>query len=243
MPQELRMAPAPVAPPTDTLVGNYFVAAYPPFSCWEPGQVGSAEPALDGDPPQSPVGIYVHIPFCERKCDYCYYMSREGAKASEVDAYLASVVEELRLVSQRPAMAGREATYLYVGGGTPSTLRPEQITFLLSGLRSAVPWQDDAEVTFEVAPKTARPDRLEALRDGGVTRVSMGVQSFDDDLLRLNGRIHLAEDVERAYALLRDHDFAWVNLDLMVGMLAETDDSWERSVERVLNLAPDRGTM
>ena len=243
MPQELRMAPASVAPPTDSPVGNYFVAAYPPFSRWEPEQVGSAESALDAAAPESPVGIYVHIPFCERKCDYCYYMSREGAKAAEVDAYLASAVAELQLLSERPAMAGREATYVYVGGGTPSTLRPQQINFLLSGLRSAVPWQDDIEVTFEVAPKTARPDRLKALRENGVTRVSMGVQSFDDDLLRLNGRIHLAEDVERAYGLLRDHDFGWVNLDLMVGMVGETDASWEHSVERIMELAPDSVTI
>jgi len=237
------MAPVPVSPPTDSLVGNYFVAAYPPFSRWEPEQVGAAGEALDGSATESPVGIYAHVPFCERKCDYCYYMSREGAKAAEVDAYLASVVAELRLLSERPAMVGRQATYVYVGGGTPSTLRPQQISFLLGGLRSAVAWQDDVEVTFEVAPKTARQDRLEALRDAGVTRVSMGVQSFDDALLRLNGRIHLAEDVEGAYGLLRDNDFGWVNLDLMVGMVGETDASWERSVERVMTLAPDSVTI
>ena len=243
MPQDLQMAPASVAPPTDSPVGNYFVAAYPPFSCWEPGQVGAAEAALDASAPESPVGIYVHVPFCERKCDYCYYMSREGAKAAEVDAYLASVVAEMQLLSQKPAMAGREATYVYVGGGTPSTLRPEQISFLLGGLKSAVPWQDDIEVTFEVAPKTARRPKLEALRENGVTRVSMGVQSFDDELLALNGRIHLAEDVERAYELLRDHDFGWVNLDLMVGMVGETDASWLHSVERIMELGPDSVTI
>ena len=115
MPQELRMAPVPVSPPTDSLVGNYFVAAYPPFSRWEPEQVGAAGEALDGSATESPVGIYAHVPFCERKCDYCYYMSREGAKAAEVDAYLASVVAELRLLSERPAMVGRQATYVYVG--------------------------------------------------------------------------------------------------------------------------------
>ena len=232
-----------VASSVSSLVGNYFVAAYPPFSCWTPEQAPDAELALDAPAPASPVGIYAHIPFCERKCDYCYYLSRAGAKSAEVNVYLETVVAELALYARRPAMEGREATYLYIGGGTPSTLSPDQIKFLLRGMQDSAPWAEDVEVTFEVAPKTVRRAKLEALRESGVTRISMGVQSFDDDLLRQNGRIHLAADVERAVDLLREHDFDWVSLDLMVGLVGETEESWTRSVDRAIDLAPDSVTI
>lgn len=243
MPRHADLAPVSGPPSLSPLIGNYFVAAYPPFSCWTPEQTPAAEAALDASSPDAPVGVYAHIPFCERKCDYCYYLSRAGAKSDEVNAYLETVVAELALYARRPAMDGRKATYLYVGGGTPSTLGPEQIRFLLGRLRASVAWEDDVEVTFEVAPKTARRAKLEALRESGVTRVSMGVQSFDDELLRVNGRIHLAADVERAYGLIREHRFDWVNLDLMVGLVGETEESWRRSVDRAMDLAPDSVTI
>ena len=242
-PQHADVAPARGASSISLLIGNYFVAAYPPFSCWTPEQAPDADAALNAPAPDAPVGIYAHIPFCERKCDYCYYLSRAGAKSDEVNAYLETVVAELALYAPRPAMHGRRATYIYVGGGTPSTLSPDQIRFLLLGLKGSVAWGRDAEVTFEVAPKTARRAKLEALKECGVTRISMGVQSFDDALLRVNGRIHLAADVERAYGLIREHSFHWVNLDLMVGLVGETEESWRRSVDKAMDLAPDSVTV
>jgi oxygen-independent coproporphyrinogen III oxidase len=241
--QHTDVAPVRGAPSLSPLIGNYFVAAYPPFSCWTPDQAPDADVALNAPAPDAPVGIYAHIPFCERKCDYCYYLSRAGAKSDEVNAYLETVVAELALYARRPAMDGRKATYVYVGGGTPSTLNPDQIRFLLDGMKGAVAWERDAEVTFEVAPKTARRAKLEALSACGVTRISMGVQSFDDALLRMNGRIHLAADVERAYGLIREEGFDWVNLDLMVGLVGETEESWRRSVDRTMELAPDSVTI
>jgi oxygen-independent coproporphyrinogen-3 oxidase len=104
-------------------------------------------------------------------------------------------------------------------------------------------WDNIEEVTFECAPRSVRREFLESLREMGVTRVSMGVQSFDDKLLKLNGRVHLAEDVTRAYSLIREADFGWANLDLMCGLLGETEEKWRESVRRVIELGPDSVTI
>jgi oxygen-independent coproporphyrinogen-3 oxidase len=138
---------------------------------------------------------------------------------------------------------GRPVSFVYFGGGTPSTLTVSQVHRLVNGLRSALAWRDVQEVTFECAPRTAQRDLLKALRDVGVTRLSMGVQSFDNALLRLNGRIHRAEDVLRAYALIQEIGFDWVNLDLMVGLIGETDAQWRDAVCRVIQLSPDSVTI
>ena len=227
----------------ELLVGNYFVSAYPPFSRWQPAQTGAVECVLDLPAPQTPIGIYVHIPFCEKKCDFCYYLSRAGAKAFEVDAYLEKVVDELALYARHPALRERRVSFVYFGGGTPSLLTPEQIHFVVSGLQRALSWRGVEEITYEVAPRTARRDRLEALIKIGVNRISMGVQSFADDLLRLNGRIHLSADVLRAYALLREFGCDWINLDLMVGLVGETRALWKDSVRRAIELSPDSVTV
>ncbi|MBU6399780.1 MAG: radical SAM protein, partial [Verrucomicrobia bacterium] len=202
-----------LAPPSsrgEPLVGNYFVAAYPPFSAWQPSQVPAFEAALDGPPTAAPLGIYVHVPFCQKKCDYCYYLSYIGQNAAVVDRYLDTVVEELGRYAQRPAVGGRPISFVYFGGGTPSMLSSSQLRRLGRGLQCALPWTEAREVTFECAPRSVRREFLEALREIGVTRVSLGVQSFDNTLLKLNGRVHLAEDVLRAYALIQDAGFDWV---------------------------------
>ena len=246
----MNMATTLPLPPTHTsereesLVGNYFVAAYPPFSAW----TASATHAIEGvtlkplSAPE-PIGIYVHIPFCEKKCDYCYYLSYVGQRPATVSRYLDSVVQELELYARRPAVNGRPLAFVYFGGGTPSILTNDQLQRLSSGLQAVMTWDGVPEVTFECAPRSVRRELLEQLRTLGVTRLSMGVQSFDDHLLKLNGRIHLAEDVYRAYNLIREVGFDWVNLDLMVGLIGETPEQWRDSVNRILDLRPESITV
>ena len=229
--------------PVEIVVGNYFVAVYPPFSAWDAAHVPALHEALERPAPAKPLGIYVHLPFCQKKCDYCYYLSYIAQPAAVVDQYLEAVVRELALYAERPGVKGRSLSFAYFGGGTPSTLSSTQVRRLVDGLRRELSWDEIEEVTFECAPRSVRREFLETLREIGVTRLSMGVQSFDDELLRLNGRVHLAEDVARAYSLIRQADFAWVNLDLMCGLLGETEEQWQETVRRVIELAPDSVTI
>ncbi len=195
-------------------VGNYFVSAYPPFSCWSPATVPILSPVLRQSATRDPIGIYIHIPFCEKKCDFCYYQSYVGARCADMKVYLENVAQELALYRQYPVLQDRRVGFVYFGGGTPSILTPELIRFVGSQLQAVHSWDQVEEITFEVAPRTVSRDRLEAMRALGVTRISMGVQSFDDTLLRLNGRIHLSADVSDAYGLIQAFAFDWVNLDL-----------------------------
>ena len=160
-----------------------------------------------------------------------------------VDRYLDVVVREMELYATQPGVKGRPVSFAYFGGGTPSTLSSTQVRQLGDGLRRALAWDNIEEVTFECAPRSVRGEFLESLRMMGVTRVSMGVQSFDNELLKLNGRVHLAEDVSRAYSMIREADFGWVNLDLMCGLLGETEEKWRESIRRVIELGPDSVTI
>lgn len=227
----------------EPVVGNYFVAAYPPFSCWQSGPNQALEDALRTAPGNVPIGLYIHIPFCQKKCDYCYYLSYVGQSARVVDRYLETVVRELELYAAYPGVHGRPISFVYFGGGTPSTLTSAQVRLLGFGLQSALPWSRVEEITFECAPRAVRRKFLETLAELKVTRISMGVQSFDNQLLELNGRIHMAEDVLRAYELIQEIGFAQVNLDLMVGLIGETEESWRSSVRQVIRLSPDSVTL
>ena len=239
-------ASEPVTPPGDSLVGSYFVAAYPPFSQWTVAALAQYRHRLTQPgtlPSRVPLGLYVHIPFCTERCQYCYYLSYAGKTHDRIDAYLDALLVELASYARQPALAGRGLDFVYFGGGTPSLLSPARILRLLRGLAQSFPWNAVREVTFECAPKTVTLPKLVTLREAGVTRLSLGVQQLDDDLLARNGRIHLVRDVERAYADIQRAAFEVVNIDLMVGMVGETDESFYRSLDRVVAMAPDSVTI
>lgn len=227
----------------EPVLGNYFVAAYPPFSAWTEAQSPAFHDALGRCPSSAPLGVYVHLPFCHHKCDYCYYLSYIAQPAVVINRYLDAVVREATLYAAQPAVNGRPVTFGYFGGGTPSLLSVTQLNRLMTGLRAAFRWDEAEEITFECAPRSVSRELLAALRESGVTRVSMGVQSFDDGLLALNGRVHRAADVRRAYALIAPAGFQQVNLDLMCGLLGETDAHWRATVRQVLELQPDAVTL
>ena len=233
----------PTARSEEPWAGNYFVAAYPPFSRWQPSQTDAVKEALREAGADEPLGIYVHIPFCHKKCDYCYYLSYVGAGFGAVTQYVENVIREMDLYGRCPAVRGRPISFVYIGGGTPSTLSSYQARCLLVGLKRVLPWNGVKEVTWECAPRSVRREFLDNLRDLGVTRLSMGAQSFDNNLLKLNGRIHLMEDVLRAYGVIQQVGFDWINLDLMVGLIGETEESWRESIRRVIELSPDSVTI
>jgi oxygen-independent coproporphyrinogen-3 oxidase len=231
-----------VVPLAEPEAGNYFVAAYPPFSAWNPRHLPEFHSAL-GRPHDGPLGLYVHLPFCQQKCDYCYYLSYIAQSAKVVDRYIDTLVREMELYGEQRGVKGRQVSFAYFGGGTPSTLSSDQLLRLIAGLKRVLPWDAVQEVTYECAPRSVRDEFLGAMKEAGVTRLSMGVQSFDDELLKLNGRVHLGTDVERAFGRIRQAGFDHVNLDLMCGLIGETEEKWHESVRRVIGLGPESVTI
>ena len=234
--------PATFCEPKEPTEGNLFVSAYPPFSCWKPEDVSRVEQTLykacatDRD---VPLGLYVHIPFCLQRCQFCYYRSIADPATETTESYLDALIHEIRMVAQLPRTNQRPLAFIYFGGGTPSMLSVSQLQRLFGGIRASFPLDDLQEVTFECSPKTATRERLELLREVGVTRISMGIQQMNDHVLRQSGRVHLVEDVRRAYAEIRRCEFDIVNVDLMVGLVGETEASFRESLQDVIAMQPD----
>jgi oxygen-independent coproporphyrinogen-3 oxidase len=230
---------------TQTEVGSYFVATYPPFSAWTSAAVEQdGKVALETPPePGVPLGLYLHIPFCRKRCHFCYFRVYTDKNAQEVHDYLDVLAREWELCAAKPAIAGRPLNFVYFGGGTPSFLSTKQLEGLVGRLSSLTPWKDAEEVTFECEPGTLTEAKLAAIRGIGVTRLSLGVENFDDRILELNGRAHRSPEIGRAYAFARSLDFPQINIDLIAGMLGETDENWRRNIERTLELSPDSVTI
>jgi len=228
----------------EPFVGNYFVSVYPPFSTWTTDDLHHVERVLDAPSHNANrLGLYVHVPFCVERCQFCYYLSYADKSPSDFDAYLDAIARELTLYRERPALAGRELSFVYFGGGTPSLLPARTIEGFLSRLQGILPWGHVEEATFECAPKSVTREKMEILRGAGITRVSLGVQQLDDDVLQKNGRIHRVSDVEQALDCIRTADFRVLNLDLMVGLVGETDETVLATLERVIQVQPDSVTV
>jgi oxygen-independent coproporphyrinogen-3 oxidase len=228
-----------------TEVGSYFVANYPPFSVWTAEAVpAEARPALDSTPVADvPLGLYLHIPFCRKRCHFCYFRVYTDRNAREVESYLDLLAREWELYAPLQAVAGRPIDFVYFGGGTPSFLSTAQLTRLVDRLTAATPWTGAEEITFECEPGTLTEAKLAAIRRMGVTRLSLGVENFDDRILELNGRAHRSPEIGRSYASARSLGFPQINIDLIAGMLGETDDNWRACIDRTLALDPDSVTV
>jgi oxygen-independent coproporphyrinogen III oxidase len=233
------------APSETTEVGSYFVATYPPFSTWsETAVVRDALPALDRPPVDHvPLGVYLHIPFCRKRCHFCYFRVYTDKNAHEVNDYLDVLAGEWERLAQLPAVAGRPLSFVYFGGGTPSFLSSSQLKTLMSRVGALASLRDVEELTFECEPGTLTEAKLTAIREMGVTRLSLGVENFDDDILTLNGRAHRSPEICRAFGFARSLGFPQINIDLIAGMLGETDANWRRCIERTLELSADSVTI
>jgi oxygen-independent coproporphyrinogen-3 oxidase len=227
-----------------TGLGNYFVANYPPFSFWKPAHLPAAHAALHRPPqPGTPLGLYLHIPFCRKRCKFCYFRVYTDKNARDVETYLDALVREVELCSRLPVVGGRPLHYVYFGGGTPSYLSASQLRGLFDRLDRIMPWGQAEEVTFECEPGTLQQHKLEALKDMGVTRLSLGVENFDYNILEYNGRAHHVEEIYRAYGWARDLKFDQINIDLIAGMVGETWDNWRECVRKTIELGPDSVTV
>jgi oxygen-independent coproporphyrinogen-3 oxidase len=235
-------SPAGLAEPE---VGSYFVATYPPFSVWSPESVErDAKPALQAPPdPATPLGLYLHIPFCRKRCHFCYFRVYTDKNAQEIGRYLDVLGKEWEMYARQPAIAGRPLNFVYFGGGTPSFLSTQQLQGLVKRLTAVTPWSQAEEITFECEPGTLTEHKLKAIRKMGVTRLSLGVENFDDRILEINGRAHRSPEIETAYRFARSLEFPQINIDLIAGMLGETDENWQRNIEKTIALEPDSITI
>lgn len=228
-----------------TEVGSYFISNYPPYSQWNRDELPVVRETLDRPPKeQTPLGLYLHIPFCRKRCKFCYFKVFTDVKAAEVQRYVDALCNEISLVSQLPVMGTRPFRFVYFGGGTPSFLSPKQLTKLADRLREHITWDGAEEVTFECEPGTLSETKVKTLRDVlGVTRLSLGVENFSDKLLEENGRAHLSKQVFNAWEWISEADFPNVNIDLISGMVGETWDNWKMNVEKTLELSPESVTI
>lgn len=229
-----------------TEVGSYFISNYPPFSQWKTDYVPLALEAFNTNPEETastPLGLYIHIPFCRKRCKFCYFRVYTNQNAKAIEDYVKALIQELELISQRSAIGKRDLLFVYFGGGTPSYLSSKQLRSLRDRMSEYITWDRAKEVTFECEPGTLSQEKLETLRDIGVTRISLGVENFDDRILEENGRAHLSPEVMRAYEWIRDVGFPQVNIDLIAGMVGETDENWHRCIDKAIAMQPDNITM
>src|SRR5271167_1820490 len=183
-----------------TEVGSYFVANYPPFSVWTPEQRPAIELALDAPPkPQTPLGLYLHIPFCRKRCKFCYFRVYTDKNADEIEGYLEALSREIALYAHRKGFGGRQFEFVYFGGGTPSYLSNAQLERLIDRINENWTWEAAREVTFECEPGTLKQSKLQTIKKIGVTRLSLGIEHFDDEVLSVNGRAHKSPEIFRAY--------------------------------------------
>lgn len=187
-----------------------------------------------------PLSLYVHIPWCVKKCPYCDFNSHARDGALPVDEYVGAVLADLDRDLERfgEAVAAREVVSVFFGGGTPSLFAPDAIARLIDGAASRLAFRDGIEITMETNPGTVEHGRFDEYLRAGVTRISFGVQSFDDDKLRRLGRIHSAGEADRAIKTAQDAGFDNINLDLMYALPEQTLAGALADIERAIAFAP-----
>ncbi len=187
-----------------------------------------------------PLSLYVHIPWCVKKCPYCDFNSHAREAALPVDAYIDALCADLDADLDRfgEAIDGREIVSLFFGGGTPSLFAPDAIARIIDAAADRVAFGNRIEITLETNPGTVEHGRFDEYLRAGVTRISFGVQSFDDDKLLRLGRIHSAAEAERAIKTAQDAGYDNVNLDLMYALPEQTLDGAMNDVERAIALEP-----
>lgn len=188
-------------------------------------------------PPRAPIGLYIHIPFCSHICPYCDFNTYQGQEAL-IPRYVDSLIRDISETGDR--LQRRPAQTIYLGGGTPSLLEPEQVERILAACRTAFALTEDAEVTMEANPNSLDPARLRGYREAGVNRLSIGAQTFNRRGLRVLGRQHESADVTTAYQEARRAGFDNLSLDLIFGWPGQSLQSWRDDLDQILAL-PDGG--
>ena len=182
-----------------------------------------------------PLSLYIHIPWCVRKCPYCDFNSHEAKSDLPEQQYVAALIRDLELAL--PQIWGRKVYTVFIGGGTPSLFSAQSIETILNTVRMLLPLDVNAEITLEANPGTVEVSKFAGYREAGVNRLSLGIQSFNDAHLKALGRIHGANEARRAVEIAQQH-FDNINLDLMYGLPQQTVAEAEADVRTALEFAP-----
>ena len=184
---------------------------------------------------RKPLELYVHIPFCIRKCAYCDFVSGPGTKAMQKE-YEEALLAEIDAAEEA---AEREVITVFFGGGTPSAVEAGMLARVMEKLRSKYVFSEDAEITLEANPGTLDVEKLKCYRKSGFNRISIGCQSVHDEELKRLGRIHTFAEFQESFALARDAGFANINVDLMSGLPEQSEKKWEESLRTIAELSPE----
>lgn len=187
-------------------------------------------------PAKKPLELYVHIPFCVRKCAYCDFLSAPAAR-EEQQAYVESLLAEIEKSAELSERY--QVSTVFFGGGTPSLLEAGQVERIFGLFREIFDFSQDAEITIEANPGTVDMDRLSRYLKSGVNRLSFGLQSADNEELRTLGRIHTWEDFLQSYHMAREAGFRNINVDLMSALPGQRRESWRRTLHKAAKLAPE----
>lgn len=182
------------------------------------------------------LGIYIHIPFCARKCNYCDFLSAPETRETK-ERYLSLLDREMQLYKE--IVSAREADTLFIGGGTPSFLETDLTDKLLCSVKKWISSENLKEFTIECNPNSVTEEKLNLYKEAGVTRISLGMQSACDEELKKLGRIHSVKEFEKTYELVRKHGFERVNIDVMAAIPGQTIESYKHTLEYVVGLSPE----
>lgn len=183
-------------------------------------------------------GIYIHIPFCVKKCNYCDFFSQPVDDENIIKSYTRALLKEIAFYGEKYGKKF-EADSVFFGGGTPSLIKPSFIARIIEDLRQNFDIKDDAEISMECNPATADEEKLAAYRKAGVNRLSIGAQSFDDHVLKKLGRIHTASDITQTIKAARKSGFENINLDLMFAVPGLDGRKWRSTIRKALNARPE----
>ncbi len=194
-------------------------------------------PTATEAPIRNSLSLYIHVPFCVKKCAYCDFASSADSGIS-LELYVDGVIREMELRAE--LLLGRVAgRTLYLGGGTPSLLPPELVARFITTARERYGLAPDAEITLEANPGTVTPESLAGFRAAGVNRLSLGIQSFDDRMLALLGRVHTAAEARQAVAAARGAGFDNLGIDLIHSLPGQTSNAWREELRQLLELGPE----
>ncbi len=220
---------------------TYFLnIAYPSMQAMEyvtPEQILTSETVREG----KRVALYVHVPFCTAECYYCHYYKEFRKDSSYVDRFLDGIDKELE--AQQRRFGGLEAASIYIGGGTPSYMTADQIDRLFTSIRNKILVPGSIEISFEMHPESITLEKLVVLKSHGVNRINVGVESFDDQLLKSENRRHTAESAIEAFNRIRSVGIHNINLDLIYGLKGQSISQWEHSLDQIAVLEPASTTM
>lgn len=218
---------------------------YPPFFLQESiseKEIFTNNTPLEQREKKEPFALYVHLPFCVKKCTFCCYFSTTGWSHLKIDSYLSYLEKEILLLSKKDCIRKRKISSIYWGGGTPTLLDDNQINRLAKALRDNFSFTSDAEFTCEATPESITPDKLSCFLRNGFNRLSIGIQTFDDKLLRPYNRLHTAQEAIKSFALSKQTGFSHINIDLMFGLAGQTTYSWKESLDIAKELNPTNVT-